>query len=196
MLLGSCLAATTGCDITSFTGPAFVHPGTTVQYELAMQSAGASAAAFDIHVLLRVPTDFNLTASSYSGKVQGSPVSGSPTVSTSDPSAGCNFAGFVGSPGALYQDIWFSETFAGTDGPGDYATLTAEFAVDPNAGVPKGYQLLAATAYDEAGSGFCAETETTPVHIVAGVPAVGAWGLAVLGAGLVAAGALAKRRLA
>jgi hypothetical protein len=69
---------------------------------------------------------------SYNGTVESSPVSGTPTTSTTDPSAGCDFATFVGSAPAGYQDIWFTEIFAGSDGPTDNGTLVAEFQVDPN----------------------------------------------------------------
>jgi len=64
-LLGTCLAATTGCDITSFVGPVFVLPNTTVKYEVNVQSGAAIGSAFDLHVMLRVPILFTLTLSSY-----------------------------------------------------------------------------------------------------------------------------------
>lgn len=121
-------------------------------------------------------------------------MSGTPTTSTTDPSAGCDFATFVGSAPAGYQDIWFTETFAGSDGPTDNGTLVAEFQVDPNI-ASQDFQLLAATAFDEVGGGLCVETETMKIHTIAEtVPAVGGWGLVALGSGLFAAALLGSRR--
>jgi len=196
VLLLALLGAATGCDITSFTGPAFVLPGWTVKYEVNIQSAASTPDPFDLHVLMRVPLTFSHTTSNYSGTVQSRPVSGTPTVSTSDPSAGCDFAGFVGSAPVGYQDIWCSGSFAGSDGPPDNGTLSAEFLVDANSASQQ-CQLLAATAYDDAGSGFCVETETKNVRVIAEpVPTAGPWGLVGLGVALAAAGTLGRRRLA
>jgi len=190
------LGASTGCDITDFSGPPFALPGTTVTFTVDIQSVGSYGSPFDLHVLLRVPTMFALQSSSYSGTVQSTPVSGTPTVSTSDPSTGCDFASFVGSPGAGYQDIWFSESFAGSDGPTDGGTLTVEFAVHPNAAFAH-HQLLAATAIDDPitpENGLCIDTATRNVTVVAGtVPAVESWGLVGLAVGLAGAAGAGRR---
>jgi hypothetical protein len=106
------VGALVGCEITSFTGPAVTGLNQLVSYSVGISSPAGTVTSMDLHVLLRVPSDWSVLSASYSGTVLGSPVSGTPTQSGSNPTITCDFTTLVGAKPAGFQDVYFSATSA------------------------------------------------------------------------------------
>jgi hypothetical protein len=167
------VGAFVGCDITSFTGPAVTGPNQLVSYSVGISSLGNIAVSMDLHVLLRVPSNWGVSSASYSGTVKGSSVSGTPTQSGSNPTITCDFTTLVGAKPAGFQDVYFSATC--------FRMLSAATAADET---------------DDASQGACGESATLNVTVLPGLPSLGAVGLVVLATGLATAGLVSVRRFA
>lgn len=190
------VSAFVGCDITSFTGPQLMGLDQLVSYSVGVSSAGNLSTSMDLHVLMRVPSDWGVSSASYAGTVLGSPVSGTPTQSGSNPTITCDFTTLVGAKPAGYQDVYFSMTFPSGVSDTDSGTLTVDFTTGSEQGP---HTLSTATAADETdddSQGACGEAATLNVTILPGLPSMGPVGLVVLATGLASAGLAFLRRFA
>lgn len=156
------LTVATGCDITAFIVPSAVQINTQAKLQVVVESIGTGAFPYTLHVMLRVPDDWTPVSEGYSGIANGVPAQGIPTRSVSNPSADCDFSTFpgVGSAPVGFQDVWYTESFAGTF-DSDKGTLTANFTAGSTTG---SFTLLTATAIDDLGSpggGGCIESMTS-----------------------------------
>lgn len=108
------LVLLTACTITSFTGTTSVIPGGTASYDIAVVGSGYSGT---VRELMIVPADWTVASATYSGTANGSPVSGSATVTDGalDP---CSVAIPAGYKGVLFQAGPFtaSSTFGADSG--------------------------------------------------------------------------------
>jgi hypothetical protein len=193
LLLG--LAVAIGCDITRFRTPGIVGLNDLVALKVDVASVATATTALDLHVMLRVPSGWTVqpAISSWSGTVNGIPASGTPTVSSSNPSSFCDFTSLVGAPPSGMKDVYFTESFTSFLDT-DTGTLDARFAV---AGPTGDFALVAATGYDEGGtSGSCIESVSGGVRVLTAVPIDQPWALVGLSLGLLAAALLATRNLA
>jgi hypothetical protein len=167
------VGAFVGCDITSFTGPAVTGPNQLVSYSVGISSLGNIAVSMDLHVLLRVPSNWGVSSA-----------------------ITCDFTTLVGAKPAGFQDVYFSATFPSGVSDTDSGTLTVDFIT----GGSQGFRMLsAATAADEtddASQGACGESATLNVTVLPGLPSLGAVGLVVLATGLATAGLVSVRRFA
>lgn len=192
LLLG--LLAASGCDITDFQAPVLVGLDETIPVTVDVASLGDSVSAVDLHVMLRVPSGWSVQAalSTWSGTVNGSPASGTPAISSSNPSALCDFTSIAGAPPAGMKDVYFSESFASFLET-DAGALDAFFKVEGATGT---FQLLAATAAEDGMNGGCDDMATRDIRVLTAVPVDQPWALVGLALALTATGLLATRRLA
>ena len=192
LLLG--LVAASGCDITGFNAPTLVGLGETIPLTVDVASIGDSVTAWDLHLMLRVPSGWVVkeALSTWSGTVLGSPASGTPAFSSSNPSAFCDFTSFAGAPPSGMKDVYFSESFAAFLET-DSGTLDAYFVVEGATGT---FNLLAVMAADDGSSGGCIETAARDINVLTAIPIDQPWALVGLALGLTATGLLATRRLA
>jgi hypothetical protein len=167
------VGALVGCEITSFTGPAVTGLNQLVSYSVGISSPAGTVTSMDLHVLLRVPSDWSVLSA-----------------------ITCDFTTLVGAKPAGFQDVYFSATFPSGVSDTDSGTLTAKFITGGSQG---SRTLSAATAADEtndASQGACGESATLNVTILPGLPSIGPLGLVVLATGLATAGLVSVRRFA
>ena len=125
--------AAVGCFVSSLSGPTAVVLGSqatyTMQYTDDVGQTNATAVIY-----ADVPAGWTVASTSYSGIVNGSPVSGSGTVSPTDPAPSCP----IPAPAAGYQRFYFTAGPFPTVLFNDSGTATITFNV---AGLPGSYTL-------------------------------------------------------
>lgn len=121
----------TGCTtIVVLSGPRVLSPGDTAEYVLALD--GPEGSGVMLYVASDVPESWTLLSNSYTGIVEGEPVTGS-----ASPSSG-RYHDLMPPPGEGLRRIWLEEGYLGIE-EDDYAELTLEFAAND---VPPGEFVL------------------------------------------------------
>ena len=182
------ILATAGCFVSSLSGPTAVLLGSqatyTMQYTCTNNTNDATAIIY-----ADVPPGWTVASTSYSGIVNGSPVSGSGTVSPTDPAPACD----VPAPTAGYQRLYF------TAGPFpavsflDSGSASITFNV---AGLPGTYTLaFGGGGRSPSGCSYSLTPETLDVDVAAhAVPATNTLGSAVFAVLLLVLAVVALRR--